>query len=401
MDADIGQDPAERSPARTDRFVPGLSDTPVDIMTAYVEGRNYFGGLVGFRLGRQYVMDPLGFWSFDGALARLTTPAHFAVEAYGGFEQRAGVPLLGTHRFEADGVYRGSRSGMSGDLWPQYLREAALAPAWGVAAESTGLDWLTTRVSYRRVENRDSVVTSPLMDPSGGYATYSGNRVSTERVGWSANAVASNVGALRAHAVYDLLRARGTQYGASAEAFVLPSLDVGADADYFLPSFDGDSIWNWFAVGGTTSLTVRARWEITRRITTSSSFGARRFDTSSADGALWDLLGFVTGAYRYPAGHVILRATDEQGARGHVRGVDLSTLRRFHGGLYDATALVSTYDWDDPLRPGRSGTSFTYVLGAGHRPFERTRVGVEWEHSMNEVVGQRYRALATLGVTVY
>ena len=60
-------------------------------MVAYLEGRDYFGGFFGFRLGRQYVIDPLGWWSFDGALARLSTPVFFAVEAYGGFEQRGRV----------------------------------------------------------------------------------------------------------------------------------------------------------------------------------------------------------------------------------------------------------------------------------------------------------------------
>jgi hypothetical protein len=185
------------------------------------------------------------------------------------------------------------------------------------------------------------------------------------------------------------------------DAFLLRSLDVGADWDYFLPTFDGDSIWSWFRTGGTTSLTGRARWDATRRLSTSASFGARRFDASTEGGAKWDLLGSLSGVFRYGAGNITARVTDEQGQRGHVRGADLSTLRRFSDGLYDTSVLVSVYDWADPLRPDRDATSFTYVLGAGHRPFQKTRVGVEWEHSMNGLVGQRYRVLATLAVTVY
>jgi len=56
------------------------------------------------------------------------------------------------------------------------------------------------------------------------------------------------------------------------------------------------------------------------------------------------------------------------------------------------------------LRPDRSATSFSYVLGGGINPtfmaFSRGRVGVEWEHTMNQLVGQRFRMLATLNFTV-
>jgi hypothetical protein len=62
--------------------------------------------------------------------------------------------------------------------------------------------------------------------------------------------------------------------------------------------------------------------------------------------------------------------------------------------------MASLYDWSDPLRPVASTTSFTYVLGGGYRPFRRAKIGLEWEHSMSELVGHRFRALATLDLTV-
>ncbi|MEJ1960378.1 MAG: hypothetical protein WDO56_02010 [Gammaproteobacteria bacterium] len=62
--------------------------------------------------------------------------------------------------------------------------------------------------------------------------------------------------------------------------------------------------------------------------------------------------------------------------------------------------MLSLYDWDDALRSDRSATSFSYVLGGGVAPdfmgFSRGRLGLEWEHTMNHLVGQRYRVLATL-----
>jgi len=81
-------------------------------------------------------------------------------------------------------------------------------------------------------------------------------------------------------------------------------------------------------------------------------------------------------------------------------GADLTTTKTFEGGLYDALVVLSLYDWEDALRPTRDATSFGYVLGGGVSPFERTRLGLEWEHDMNRLVGQRYRVLATLDLTI-
>jgi len=36
------------------------------------------------------------------------------------------------------------------------------------------------------------------------------------------------------------------------------------------------------------------------------------------------------------------------------------------------------------------------VLGGGVLPLQNTRLGIEWEHSINRLVGQRFRLLASL-----
>jgi hypothetical protein len=398
LDSDFGQDPAERDPGSPGRYVPGLAEEPLDLMMAYVEGRNYAGGLVGFRLGRQYVIDPLGWWSFDGGLVRLTTPAHFSVEAYGGSEQRGGLPLS-TSRFEADGVFRGNRRGMDPQLWPAYLSESHLAPAYGVAIASAGLDWLDTRLTYRKVQNLDTVAVSPYPDLRGNFETLGGARVSSERLGWAGTATAAGVGSVQGAVVYDALAARPSEYAASIDWLPASTVDVGVDAGYFLPTFDGDSIWNWFAHMGTTTVEGRARWANTRHLAFSVTGGVRRFDTEGA-AALADILGSIDATYRSPDEAASLRLMNESGERGRRRGGDAATRRFFVGGLYDASAVVSVYDWADPLRPAASATSFTYVLGGGFRPLPRTRLGVEWEHSMSDLVGQRFRAVCTLDLTV-
>jgi hypothetical protein len=398
LDGDLGQEPAERDLRRQDRFVPGLSQVPFDLMLAYVDGKNYAGGLLGFRLGRQYLMDPLGFWSFDGGLVRVLTGVA-VLEAYGGFEQRGGLSMLSTSRFEADGVLRGDRSGLDPSFWPAYLSESRVAPAYGFTLASQRLSFLDARVTYRKVQNQDSVVSAPFPNARGEFETFSAVRTSTERFGASAVAIADGLGGLRGDFVYDLYRLRTTGYSASLDFTPRAPFSLGADVGYFLPSFDADSIFNWFSYMGTTTLTGRARVDPVRQVSVGTSFGARRFDAQGGQ-SLVDLLGSVDATYRVPDITARLRLMDEHGERGSRRGGDVSLRRLFVQGLYDASTRLSIYAWDDPLRPQTSTTSLTYVLGGGFRPTARTRVGFEWEHSMNSIVGNRVRALCTLDLTV-
>jgi hypothetical protein len=399
LDADFGIDPSSLAPTNPTSFVPGLAQQRLDLMMAYVEGRGYAGGVVGFRLGRQYVIDPLGFWSFDGGTVSVDTQAHFKVEAYGGAEQRGDPTMLSTSRFEADGVWRGNRRGMDDALYPAYLSETRLAPAYGFTLATTGLDFLDARVTYRKVVDRDTVVISPFPDALGNYQRVGGDRVSTEKVGGAIIATAKGIGTVRADVVYDALVKKPSEFSGSVESSVIPSLDLSADVGYFLPTFDGDSIFNWFEHMATTTLDGRARWQTTRRLSFSATGGIRRFDASGA-ATLFDVLGSVDGLYRSPTETARVRAMDEHGDRGRRRGGDASLQRLFVDGTYDASASVSLYDWTDALRPSSATTSFTYVLGGGYRPFRRARVGLEWEHTMSELVGQRLRLLATLDLTV-
>jgi len=107
--------------------------------------------------------------------------------------------------------------------------------------------------------------------------------------------------------------------------------------------------------------------------------------------------------YDYGNGSVGVRGGGEVGQRGHRLGGDVTGRRRF-GPRYDALCVLSLWDWSDGLRKERDATSLGYVLGMGVTPgpnfFARSRLGLELEHEMNRVVGQRFRALLTLDLTV-
>jgi hypothetical protein len=415
LDADFGVDPAEQDP-NSPRFVPGVPQAPLDLMYAYLDGQRYFGGVLGFRLGRQFVTDMLGWWSFDGGLVAITTPAFLRIEAYGGLEQRSGLPLLGTSRYQADGVARGSRDGMQSDQYTSYLEQSLVAPAVGVALETTGLDWLDARVTYRRVLNRDTVLVSPFIDAGNGFVYAKGDRISTERFGASARVSHPDFGAVYASDVYDLYTQKTGAFAAGLDAYVTRRVTLGADYDYFLPIFDGDSIWNWFSHSAQKSATGRADVRLSRRFDVSATGGVRLFETRgdsrewAASGAAVpatrevDFTGSLGGGYRWNDGSVSTRGVLETGERGHRVGGDVTTRKSYDAGYYDTLVVLSLYDWEDALRDDRYATSFSYVLGAGVSPgidfLNRGRLGIEWEHAMNRLVGQRYRVLATLDFSV-
>jgi hypothetical protein len=183
----------------------------------------------------------------------------------------------------------------------------------------------------------------------------------------------------------------------------------------YTPTFDGDSIFNWFAHSPTTSALGRADVRFSRRIEATLSGGLRWFETEgepatyAADpdqtqtGRLFDVSLDAGARFDYGAGSIGLRGGGETGERGHRLGGDVTGRRRF-GSRYDGLCVISLWDWSDGLRRDRDATSMGYVLGGGVTPgpsfFARSRLGFELEHNINRLVGHRIRALLTLDLTV-
>ncbi|MEZ4440302.1 MAG: hypothetical protein R3B72_14490 [Polyangiaceae bacterium] len=252
VDADFGYDGAEYNYdiANAGRYVPGLPQVPVDLMYGYVEGKNIGGGWFGFRAGRQYVNDVLGWWSFDGGLVRLTTPFYLQAEFYGGLEQRGGLPLS-TSRFEAQGVWRGNRSSLDSGTTPvsyPSFQFAAVAPAFGAAIESNGPSWIHGRLDYRRVYNLGDTFTSQFPAPGdGGYERVKGMRVSSDRIGYGLSVFLEEIGSAKGGFAYDLYNELVSRIYGGLDFFPHEKVTLGADYEYFVPTFDADSIFNWFS----------------------------------------------------------------------------------------------------------------------------------------------------------
>lgn len=440
------------------RYSPGIEVAPLDIMYAYVEGRNLARGWMGFRVGRQYTSDVLGWWSFDGALVRVTTPFYVQAELYGGLEQRNGL-VLSTGRWERNGIWRGSHAGFGNEAgqptvtdYPSY-QFAQPAPAFGAALASAGPSWVHGRLSFRRVYNLGTSITQQFPSPAppgvaGGYPAVRGLRLSSDRIGYAADMnflagapFTAPIG-VKGGFAYDLYANTVSNAFGGIEAYIGRKATLGADVDYYLPTFDADSIWNWFTHGASTSLTARAAVRVSRAFDFSlqggarlwatdgdpATFGAGECDARGLDGCVpgqsyldptqfsvakfardpanrkqqlvTDGVGNAAARYRLGSGTVGLRGMVQAGERGHRAGGDLFGDQTFVGGKVMLGARVSLYDWDDPMRPDRSATSFGYVLGAGYKHSRIADFRIEWEHDMNRLVGHRFRVVGLLNLWV-
>lgn len=477
LDADVGVNahlPQAQAGAETSfavaggsRYVPGLTPARLDMMYAYVEGKNLAHGYLGFRLGRQYTTDVLGLWSFDGAMVRVTTPFFVEVEAYGGLEQRGGLPLS-TSRWEQQGVWRGSH-GDFGDTtgaplrseYPSY-QPASVAPAFGFALESVGPNWIHGRLSYRRVYNTGDTITRQYADPAGGFPAAGGLRTSSDRLGYSAYVGDPRFGGIKGGFTYDFYNVLVPYAFGGLEAYLGKRVTVGADVDYYMPTFDADSIWNWFVHDPQVTPSARIAARVTDRFSIAASGGPRFFFTNGnpqtfAQGecavaklapgaacsgfdvatnntntagvsatndyihqaanqkrhAVGEGLGQISLRYRLPTAKFELRSMAEAGQRGRRVGGDLILDKSFVGGMWALGGRLSLYNFHDPTRDAtqvkndpvlasplanRDATTFGYVIGAGWKPLDLSRVGVEWEHDINRLVGSRFRVLATLDV---
>jgi hypothetical protein len=431
-DADYGADGGTSDSTNHSLFVAGFTPNLVDVMYAYLEGRRLLGGYLGFRLGRQYVTDVLGWWAFDGGELSLTTPYYFKAEAYGGLEERGGMPLSTSH-FESDGMWRGDRSAYSSgsnlnpQLYPSF-QPASIAPAFGVALESTGVTWLHGRLTYRRVYNTgDSNVSefgSALYSP----ASYSGGRISSERLGYSLDANITNVGGAKAGIVYDFYRAEVTSIYGSLDAYLGKKFTLSADYDYYVPSYDADSIWNFFAGEPMNDLGLRASAELDRHLSIAASAQLRVFQVQTAlfnplagtsstggyspypgatpgsetfptNGHPFDEIGYLSARWRDGLTTLLLRGSASFGDEGDRAGCDVSAERLIEQ-RFIASARAGVWQWQDKLDPSRDATSFQYVLGLGYRFAARSQAMIEWEHDINDLVGQRFRLLAKLAFAV-
>jgi hypothetical protein len=392
------------------RFIPGLQPAPVDVMYGYLEGKRFLRGMLGFRVGRQYVVDPLGYYSFDGGLVRFTTPAFVTLEAYAGFEQRAGLPLS-TGRWELGGVQRGDRTNYPLTSYPSF-QKAGLAPLYSVSLESAGPTWIHGRLTYRKVWNTGSSFVAgsgALLGPDA-MATYDARRVSSERLGYGLNAEIWDIAALRGALIYDLYGKQWNSIEAGVDVFAHERVTVGADYSYFKPIFDADSIFNVFGIEPMDDVSLRIEVDPTDRLSLEGDAMVRRYRADDPTNLSRVANSYAPGGglrarYKWTTSRATIRGQALSGDQGNRIGSDLNYERTFADRwLFDVR--LSLWHFEDKLRTtntasSRTATSVGYVLGAGYKLSPEANAFLQFEHDSNRLVGQRLRIMAVLNVRTW
>jgi hypothetical protein len=212
------------------RLIENLDGRQIDILFGYLEGRS-LGGWVDLRAGRQLEMSGLDFYAFDGGWVRLRTPAHLAVETFGGFQVN-GNHAFGFPTFELDGT-QGTP------------HDEASSPMVGAAFSLTDVSWMDARFAYRRTWT-PSTLNADLMDVDGTMGLQS---VVNQEL------VSANI-ALRlfdgrfspfAAARYNMGTVRVDDLSAGVGWALTPMHTLRAFYLRTIPLFDLDSIFNVFA----------------------------------------------------------------------------------------------------------------------------------------------------------
>lgn len=381
LDSDFGiaHDEVDTDEVRT-RYVPGLVPHDVDLTYGWIDGQGFWGGWLDFRLGRQFVVDALGWSSFDGALVRVQSPFWVRVEAYGGLEVRGGMPLSPS-TFETDGTQRLPRGGLDPSAYPA-IDEPALAPVWGAALESTGMMWVHGRVSYREVQTE--------------------GRINDRRLGYSANVTPFEPLTARAALVWDLHLGFVSEVNGGVEVQVLRPLVLGAEFVHFTPTFDGDSIWNFFPVEPMNDARLRAQVQLAEGLEASAMGFARLLSAETpadAEGAsesdvVTDLGGAASVRGWSRVAEIQGRLHGSDGYGGLRLGADAWAMRRLWNDRLAATLRLSLWRWANREEPAT--TAFAYVVGGEYRFSQPAKLLVELEHDVGQAVGHRFRLLALL-----
>ena len=210
----------------------------IDLMYGYLQGRR-LGNFFDFRLGRQFEQSGLDWYVFDGGWTRVDTPAHLAVEVFGGLQVNP-AHVFGWPTFALDGT--------SGDE----PSDRAGSPMVGTALAVSGLRWLSARVAYRRTFTPSGInrnILEPTGAPDGSVREGVSSGTDQEVVSATLHmSLAKGVVTPFAAARYNIGTVRLDNLTAGLALAVSDRHAIRAQYLRTIPSFDLDSIFNLFSI---------------------------------------------------------------------------------------------------------------------------------------------------------
>ena len=367
----------------------------IDLMYGYLQGRR-IGGFFDFRAGRQFETSGLDWYVFDGGWTRVSTPAHLAIEAFGGLQVNA-AHIFGWPTWQQDGTSGNEPADRAG------------SPMLGTAISLIDVPWMHARVAYRRTFTPTGVnrnILEPTGAPDGSVREGVSAGVDQEIVSATVNfnlakgvftpfaAARMNLGTLR---MDDLSAGFGVQVSErhSIRAMYLRTI----------PNFDLDSIFNIFALKPFED--VRVSYQVRAGSWTLLGRGSARIFRSDPSDDLniepeprlslgWG--GAMAALWQH---HRFSLRTDAfvQGGQGGMRA----------GGSVDGQVRVLndrigldlrsylTHYADDQV-PEREGFGLAFQAGADFKLWDGVHLALLGEELLTPFVKHAFRGLANLSV---
>ncbi len=390
IDSDFGSacDPGtdrcldELNRSQAAEFAPLFARRAVDLPFAFLEVSGLVRGRFDLRAGRQLVIDSLGFFLFDGGLARLNLGTVASVEAYGGWETRAGF-LLSNGRYERDGLLRADRTGWDRSLATAVVDRAS-ASVVGAAVDLHASTRLDARLTWRRI--------------------WTDEGIAEEAVALRTDLQLSSAVRTFAEAVYMVPMATVTTAALGVEGLPTRGGRWSLEVLRVRPVFDLTSIWASFWIDPTDEARASLSLPLGRTIDLSLGTWARRYvldsevttNTTPSLGAPLNAGGSAAVRVRRPRWDASLRTALEGGALGMRGNADVTVRAWVLRRALRIDALVSLAHVRDSLRAERSLDGFGIVLGATVPIGRIAQVSVSLEDDINSVVGHRVRAIGVL-----
>ncbi len=368
----------------------------IDLMYGYVQGRR-IGGFFDFRAGRQFESSGLDWYAFDGGWARANTPAHLAVEVFGGLQVNA-AHVFGWPTFALDGTSGREPADRAG------------SPMIGAAISVIELPWIHARVAYRRTFT-PAGINRNILEPTG---SPDGSVNEGVQAGVDQELVSATLNMNLAKGVFTPFAALRFNLGTlrvddSSVGFGVAVSDRHAIRAQYLrtiPSFDLDSIFNVFNLQPFEDIRLSYQVRAGDRLTLLARGSMRMFHNDPPDAlgvappraisvgpggalaALWQQKRFALRADAYA-----------QGGEGGLRaGGSLDGQVRV---LYDRIGIdLRSYfnRYADDQVPDREGYGVSFQAGADFKLWDGVHVTLLAEELLSTSVTHAFRGLATLSV---
>jgi hypothetical protein len=351
---------------------PLAADTRVDLPSIAAEVNGLPLGISG-RIGRQLLLDEIGFARFDGARMS-AAPIHWIdVDVYGGLLVR-GTSIAGTPRSDPQGSIR---LGTERDVpWAEPPSDTWIV---GASVEGNAGRWLRLRFGARHLWEEDGAV-----------ATRVSGALSSSPTDWLR---------LSCSAVLDVLTAEFID--ALAEIAVGDrALTVRATLEHHEPRFDPGTVWAWFSAAPIDQLSIGARWLVSEQVELGGSLRGRRAELETQEEDDLDAGVEAYARARWEGFHFSVSGFAWSGSLGPVAGVTLEIARPFLPWL-ELAIDASVWHFDDPLRDDLYGTVVSESVSGTIRLSPETLLFLELSHAASRVVGHRFRGMIALRVDTW